>query len=284
MRYAIGDVHGEVKALEGLVDEVRKRDFAAEFYFVGDFIDRGPESKAVVEMVIDLGGRACRGNHDDVFDLIASGLSETATGGPYEVAQQTVWFLQYGMAGTLASYGVNGELLYQLTDAIQDNVNVVTSQADMFADDEDSDADEKCAVKCQSLLEEIRSCFPAMHTTFFRNLPSVLELEDFFLVHAHLPYNADGRFADLIKTLPELRQDAIWGRFDWAEINRPKLWGKFGIFGHTPTKHYGKAGEIVKGESMALIDTGATFGFGLTAYCVENGETLSVDKDGKLRT
>jgi serine/threonine protein phosphatase 1 len=54
--YAIGDVHGCLDQLQRLV-ELCERDAGAQkikFVFLGDYIDRGPDSRGVVEFLIDL--------------------------------------------------------------------------------------------------------------------------------------------------------------------------------------------------------------------------------------
>ena len=73
MRWVIGDIHGMFAALETLIDALTKLDPQARFYFVGDYVNRGPESKRVIEYLITLkNAKFCRGNHDDVFDLIVT--------------------------------------------------------------------------------------------------------------------------------------------------------------------------------------------------------------------
>ena len=64
---AIGDVHGCLKALDTLLDFVELQP-ADELIFLGDYIDRGPDSRGVIERVIELSARekfvALRGNHE----------------------------------------------------------------------------------------------------------------------------------------------------------------------------------------------------------------------------
>ena len=63
---AIGDIHGCVSALRTLVDFVALRDDDI-IVTLGDYIDRGPDSRAVLDFLIDLGKThhhvALRGNH-----------------------------------------------------------------------------------------------------------------------------------------------------------------------------------------------------------------------------
>jgi predicted MPP superfamily phosphohydrolase len=70
--YAIGDIHGELGALCRLITEC-ERDAdgrSMRLVFIGDYIDRGPDSRGVVEYIINLQSRLAvnaiclMGNHD----------------------------------------------------------------------------------------------------------------------------------------------------------------------------------------------------------------------------
>jgi serine/threonine protein phosphatase 1 len=67
---AIGDIHGHVAALAGLLRLVEPRP-ADTVVFLGDYVSRGPESREVIQAVIDLGQRcrvvALRGNHEEML-------------------------------------------------------------------------------------------------------------------------------------------------------------------------------------------------------------------------
>ena len=72
MRYFIGDVHGCIKTLKELVRQICIVDDKPELYFVGDLIDRGPDSKAVIDYIIELNSSglkttSIRGNHEEMF-------------------------------------------------------------------------------------------------------------------------------------------------------------------------------------------------------------------------
>ena len=67
---AIGDIHGEIGKLNSLLDKLRltKSD---KVIFLGDYIDRGYNSKAVIERLIKL-KKECKciflmGNHEDAL-------------------------------------------------------------------------------------------------------------------------------------------------------------------------------------------------------------------------
>ena len=75
--YAIGDIHGRLDLLEPLLDAVEadaaERGADAKIVFTGDYVDRGPASRGVVDRVMAGPRRSgdrfvpLRGNHDDLF-------------------------------------------------------------------------------------------------------------------------------------------------------------------------------------------------------------------------
>ena len=103
--WAVGDVHGEVAKLEALLGALPRGD-ADVTVFLGDFIDRGPDSAAVVRRVLtEYDGAPERtvllwGNHED---LAAQHYRVAAPSGlvydPYD------WF-RNGGTEALASWGV----------------------------------------------------------------------------------------------------------------------------------------------------------------------------------
>ena len=96
--FAIGDIHGcldKLKMLLGLIDVDWTRDTVV---FMGDYIDRGPDPKGVVETVLDLRRNRERvvclmGNHERMFLNWLDGREEQL-------------FLSNGGRDTLRSYGI----------------------------------------------------------------------------------------------------------------------------------------------------------------------------------
>jgi len=60
----IGDVHGEYNILMNLFDKLPQ---TKNICFVGDLIDRGPDSKKVVDFVRENGYNCVLGNHEDIL-------------------------------------------------------------------------------------------------------------------------------------------------------------------------------------------------------------------------
>src|SRR5262245_49393560 len=101
--YAIGDIHGCHDKLTGLVARCHAdaKGAATKFVFLGDFIDRGPDSRAVVAYLIDFQSRrpgqviCLCGNHED--------LALAAIADPGQIDQ---WVVYNGGDKALRSYGV----------------------------------------------------------------------------------------------------------------------------------------------------------------------------------
>lgn len=71
MHYAIGDVHGCYDEMIGLIEKIEAKDPDAKIYFVGDFIDRGPDVYKCIQWMmknIKPGGKyqSVRGNHEQM--------------------------------------------------------------------------------------------------------------------------------------------------------------------------------------------------------------------------
>jgi serine/threonine protein phosphatase 1 len=121
--YAIGDIHGRLDLLDDLLDQIAIDDdarapMATTLVFLGDFIDRGPDSRGVVERLRTIAGAGNRcifllGNHEEVLLRAIEGERGALS-----------LFDRIGGRETLLSYGVSEEeydncLLGDLTDLMK---------------------------------------------------------------------------------------------------------------------------------------------------------------------
>jgi len=153
--YAIGDIHGRLDLLEPLT-ELIKKDIAAEglsgerpiLVFLGDYIDRGPSSRTVVDHIIGLQAdpglevKTLKGNHEQALLLF---LQDAEFG--------RTW-INHGGASTLSSYQI------QPPNA--------RSAAEDFE-------------KARAALHEAMG---PHHVKFFRDLELYLQQDDYLFVHA----------------------------------------------------------------------------------------------------
>lgn len=63
----IGDIHGEAEQLERLLEFLDKYYPSITIFSTGDLVDRGPDSKKVIDICIERDIKAVCGNHDDAF-------------------------------------------------------------------------------------------------------------------------------------------------------------------------------------------------------------------------
>ncbi len=66
----ISDIHGELGLLNQLLEKVQYNNANDQLILLGDYIDRGPHSKGVIERVIELkegGAITLMGNHEDML-------------------------------------------------------------------------------------------------------------------------------------------------------------------------------------------------------------------------
>lgn len=114
LTFAIGDLHGRLDLLEGALDLIAKRAGTKPYKFVvcGDFVDRGPDSKGIIEMLMlmqsvpELNVVVLKGNHED---MMVQCLERRA---------QLRWWVGNGGGMTLISYGFTStEQVYDAMDS-----------------------------------------------------------------------------------------------------------------------------------------------------------------------
>lgn len=146
--YAIGDIHGRLDCLERLLACIfaEANPGRTVLVFLGDYIDRGPQSRGVIEGLLLLETlfetRFLRGNHDQ---SLLNFLSDPAAG--------PAW-CDFGGRDTLASYGVSAPTLRGDADGWR------TASA------------------------ELARAMPVEHFTFFQRLESSASYGDYFFCHA----------------------------------------------------------------------------------------------------
>jgi serine/threonine protein phosphatase 1 len=151
--YAVGDIHGysrQLDALLGLIAEDAARSAPAErplVVFVGDYVDRGPDSPGVIDRILTLEAEGrfevvcLMGNHEDA--LLRFLVDPTYA---------PSWIGNWGEA-TLRAYGVAPPLLAN-------------------------------AATCEAAQAAFRQAFPPAHRAFLGRLRISLTVGDYLFVHA----------------------------------------------------------------------------------------------------
>jgi calcineurin-like phosphoesterase family protein len=152
--YAVGDIHGRADLLSEIIaridDDTRRRPIAhtVEVY-LGDYIDRGPDSRAVLDLLavrLVTNRAVClRGNHEAVME----GFLMDPTILPH--------WLQLGGLQTLASYGIE----------LHDETEAAFAVHRRFVDAFPRDTNWSCnACAINSVVAISCSCMPAFVRTF----------------------------------------------------------------------------------------------------------------------
>jgi len=97
--YVFGDIHGQAGMLDGILDRIAPDRKADKLIFLGDYIDRGPEAKQVVDRLLALQ----RAGYNTVF---LKGNHEAMLLDSYLTGRQPEFFLRNGGEATLKSYGL----------------------------------------------------------------------------------------------------------------------------------------------------------------------------------
>ena len=115
--FAFGDIHGRLDLLQSLMRQVREyiashniTDY--EFVFLGDYVDRGPDSKGVIDYLMALEKSdpvvCLKGNHEDLMVNAdpGPGLEKPTVQEWRDMEDRMGWWLQNGGIQTLNSYGI----------------------------------------------------------------------------------------------------------------------------------------------------------------------------------
>lgn len=151
--YAVGDVHGRLDLLEAMLNLIEEDARASDavdrrdLIFLGDYVDRGPDSRGVVEKLlrglpVDFDTHFLKGNHEAILlDFLR------------EAWRLDYWRMNGGEA-TMRSYGVDTERLARL------------------------------AAPPELWQQAFAEALPESHLRFFQGLGLSLEAGDYLFVHA----------------------------------------------------------------------------------------------------
>ncbi|MGG0644818.1 metallophosphoesterase family protein [Sporosarcina gallistercoris] len=143
----ISDIHGELGLLTALLETVSYNSKTDRLFLLGDYIDRGPDSKATLDKIMELvegGAIALKGNHEDMMvKSLIDGNERTWRN----------WTGRNGGDATLQSYGFEPESF-------------------LFSDEE------------EFLKPHLHSDHLNRHLEFIQSLPYYIEEEDTIFIHA----------------------------------------------------------------------------------------------------
>lgn len=200
--YAVGDVHGHLDKLQAVHADIAA-DLAANpvdshrILHIGDYTDRGPDSRGVIEFLIAGDDNAepwinLYGNHDRMVLLFLE-----KRGGADPLLRPDLYWLHPRLGGetTMQSYGLEAP------------------------DDLDSDHGAR-------LFEAVREAIPSSHVEFLRALRLSYQWRGFFFAHAGVKPG--------VPLEQQVEDDLIWIRKPFHDSDADH--GATIVHGHTPVE------------------------------------------------
>lgn len=269
MRYAIGDIHGHYNKMCNLIARICKQDPNPEFIFMGDYGDRGPDSRQVIVYLIEFSKyKKCtflRGNHDDVINYLLGNkpLFDLEYFCPSRSDDEITkynkiytWWRKHGLEQFLDSYTIRA------SDTV--------------------------------LTTYIAAYVPDSHKEFFNKTrlfhAEVVNGKTYLFVHAHIPIS-HFNFKENVNLIANAEifpnegnsgniiYPCLWQSIRPIDLDRGINIEKHGIrynqdeilvVGHTPCINLNdKSHHAIIGNGIIAIDSGVCFGGHLTAYCLE---------------
>ncbi len=201
--YAIGDVHGHLDVLERMHHEIandlrRSADVTGHIVYLGDYIDRGPESADTVDTLLQLKKRDdgifrsfLLGNHEHylIRFLIDGDLSEAMD------------WMQWGGIETIQSYGYSFRTYPPVHDDLEEARDYMNTHV------------------------------PEEHLNFLTQMPMALEIGGYFFAHAGVNPRKGFKDQDLWELIG-IRQPFL----SWHEEADYRPLPKKIVHGHTISK------------------------------------------------
>lgn len=102
----IGDVHGCPKTLKALIKKIPRKYKKQGIAICGDLVDRGPDSKGVIQYCIDNDIKCVRGNHDNLMIQFMPSLIKELE--KHKTISSNYWF-DLGGRATIESYWIKNK-------------------------------------------------------------------------------------------------------------------------------------------------------------------------------
>jgi bis(5'-nucleosyl)-tetraphosphatase (symmetrical) len=267
--YAIGDVQGCFKELVQLLDKINFDETNDRLWFVGDLVNRGPDSLEVLNLVMDLGESAITilGNHDLHLVAIAEGLmppkkSDTLTPiltSPDKqklilwIRQQPLMHHDKELKFSMIHAGLPPQWEIDRALEMASEVTQVLNSDDYF-----------------SFLEVMYGNKPNSWDENLVGNDRLRFIVNCFTRMRYLNHKNELKFSE--KGAPGSQGDHLmpWFAIDDRKSKHDKI-----IFGHWSTVHLGTITDFTP-YKVFPIDTGCLWGGKLTALRLEDGALMSV--------
>ncbi|MDA9224002.1 MAG: metallophosphoesterase family protein [Tateyamaria sp.] len=231
--YAIGDIHGQMQELDRVLELIKKDGGSnASVVFLGDYMDRGPDSQTVLNTLIDgqlknNNWKFLKGNHDRMFEWF---MGQPLRHDPYLMVELYWLHKRLGGNTTMASYGVDASGSRREKDVHNDALSAV----------------------------------PQAHIDFVAQMPLTHEKDGILFVHAGI--------RPMVPISNQSEEDLIWIRHEFHEYRspHPKLI-VHGHTPVNKAAHYGNRVNLDTGAGYGKPLTAAVFEAGQAWLLTENG-------------
>lgn len=263
--YVIGDIHACFDPLQQLLKLIDFNPTKDKLIFVGDLINRGPDSVKVLNFVKNLGDSAqtILGNHELSLLALSTGAIEAKPGDTYSA------ILEQDNKDELLNW------LRQLPTLLQVGHGAIVAHAGLYP---------------LWTIEQALACGQELHQALTGN--------DFVTFMLHLFGQEPVKWSDdlqgwdrlrfIVNSLTRMRYLKPDGSLDLnakgsPKDNRPKLlpWFEFPNPNWIGTKIIFGHWAALEGQcdvpGIVAIDTGCVWGGALTAYCLENEQRFHID-------
>ena len=156
--YSIGDIHGRYDLLQKIIELIKidiskqNPNILSKLIFLGDYIDRGANSKQVIDYLIESDNQFdcvfLKGNHEQILSLFLQDPNKL-----------DVWLINGGVE-TLASYGITCKIT------------------------KDKDKDKDKEQEKLNIQQQLIKALGPEHISFLENLKNKYETDKYFFVHA----------------------------------------------------------------------------------------------------
>ncbi|KUP93223.1 metallophosphoesterase family protein [Tritonibacter horizontis] len=236
--YAIGDIHGQTGQLERALELIAADGGPeAEIVFVGDYVDRGPDSRGVIDRLMrgQAEGRnwtCLKGNHDRMFTWFMEPFPRED---PYLPVELYYLNDRIGGGATLASYGV-----------------------------ECGPRDRKWDIHAAA-----RAAVPPAHLDYLADLPHYHQAGDLLFVHAGI--------RPAVALADQEEQDLLWIRQGFLDDPRKHPWlVVHGHTAEDHPVHYGNRVDIDCGAGYGRTLVPVVFE-GRESWCLTPGGRVRLE-------
>ncbi len=263
--YAIGDVQGCFGALQRMLDKIRFDVALDQLWFVGDLVNRGPDSLATLRFVKNLGDRAVTvlGNHDLHLLMVAEGYAQPLK---YDTLREV---LEAPDRKELRDWLRCQRMMYASDDFVMVHAGLLPSWS---------------VEQALSLAHEVEDAlrgenYHKLVARMYGNQP----------LQWHDDLSGMDRLRVIINAMTRLRVCTADGVMEFAHKGKPENappgylpWydvpGRMNRDATIICGHWSALGLLLRGNLLAL-DTGCLWGGNLSAVCLENRRVFQVSCD-----